>query len=71
MCVYQGYYDNDMREGKGTEFRQNGNRVYEGTWHLNQKDVEGIIYFENGKSIHYRGELSINGIKHGKGTIYS
>ena len=48
--LYQGYMENNSREGKGIMIYQNGD-IYEGYWKNNEKDGKGIMKYKNGEII--------------------
>ena len=55
-------------EGFATKFYENGNKCYEGLWHLGKPSGKGIRYYSSG-SIMYIGTYS-NGRKNGKGIEF-
>lgn len=55
--VYKGTIDNQLnRCGKGIEYYNDKNIIYEGLWEKNKKNGHGILYFKNGK-VKYEGDF--------------
>ena len=50
-------------DGKGIEYDENGNKLYEGEYKLDKWDGKGIKYYENGQK-EYEGEFK-NDLKEG------
>ena len=49
VIVFIGEYNDDKRNGKGTEYNENGKIVYKGSFKDNCWNGFGISYYENGK----------------------
>ena len=45
--IYDGNWNDDVREGKGTYYYKNGNR-YDGDWKNDKREGKGIMYYING-----------------------
>ena len=63
---YEGEIKNNLMEGKGTLYYNDGNR-YEGEFHNNNREGKGILFFQSGSK--YIGEYK-NGKANGKGILY-
>jgi len=66
---YNGQWENDFRNGEGTEYYENGNKKYEGRWKDGKEHGKGIEYYEDGKTKKYDGQWE-KGEKHGEGILY-
>lgn len=70
---YEGYWDNDLRNGKGTYWvcigKNKYRKLYTGDWKNNQKEGHGIFFYKDGSC--YDGQWK-NSKRDGKGLmIYS
>ena len=70
---YEGYWENDLRNGKGTYWlcigKNKYRKLYTGDWKNNQKEGHGIYFYKDGSC--YDGEWQ-NSKRDGKGLmIYS
>ena len=65
---YIGQYKNDVGNGKGKEFYENGNVAYEGDFVNNNRQGYGKEYYENGK-LKYEGNF-FNDKYEGNGKYY-
>ena len=70
---YEGYWENDLRNGKGTYWlcigKNKYRKLYTGDWKNNQKEGHGIYFYKDGSC--YDGEWK-NSKRDGKGLmIYS
>ena len=63
---YVGQLVNELREGKGVYYFNNGDK-YEGEWKKNNVDGKGIYYYDTGDI--YKGEWK-NNTEDGKGIYY-
>ena len=63
---YVGQIVNGLREGKGIEYYNDGNR-YEGDFRNDKREGKGIFYYNNGDR--YEGDFK-NGNMEGKGIFY-
>ena len=58
----------NIREGKGIDYYENGNKRYEGDYKEGKADGKGIEYYENGNK-RYEGDWK-DGMPNGKGILY-
>ena len=65
---FNGNFEKGKCNGKGIKYNENGEKIYEGNYINDIVDGQGIYYFNNGE--YYIGEFK-NGVKQGKGIIYS
>lgn len=67
---YEGYWENDLRNGKGTYWlcigRNKYRKLYSGDWKNNQKEGNGIYFYKDGSC--YDGEWK-NSKRDGKGLM--
>ena len=64
--VYDGQWEDDMRNGKGEYRYKNGNR-YVGDWKDNVKNGVGEFFYSSGEK--YEGSFE-NSLRHGHGVFY-
>ncbi len=64
-----GEFKNNVLNGNGTEYYENGNVKYTGEFRKDEYSGDGKLYYENGK-IEYEGEFK-NSKYDGKGTLYN
>ena len=64
---YIGQTKNNLPDGKGKEYYENGNLRYKGDFINGKKEGNGKYIYENGN--YYIGEWK-NDLKHGKGKLY-
>jgi hypothetical protein len=65
--AYIGRFKEGFRHGRGIEFDQLGNKIYQGTFREDVREGFGEEYVDNAKV--YRGEFA-NNIRHGFGIAY-
>ena len=67
---YEGYWENDLRNGKGTYWlcigKNKYRKLYTGDWKNNQKEGQGIYFYKDGSC--YDGEWK-NSKRDGKGLM--
>ena len=68
IIIFEGEYLNGKRNGKGKEFKWNGELEFEGEYLNDLKNGKGKIYYEKDK-IFFEGEY-LNGERNGKGKEY-
>lgn len=61
--IYEGFWKNDLRDGKGYEIFPNGN-IYEGDYFIGKPNGSGIFKWKDGEI--YDGQWKM-GLKHGDG----
>lgn len=66
--VYEGWFSENLRHGKGVSFYENEKRNYQGEWFEGQRHGKGVSFYENEK-VSYEGDFSEN-LAHGKGVQY-
>ena len=64
---YIGEVVRGMRQGKGTQYYENGDILYEGDFVNDEPEGHGKMYYESGQ--YYIGQFK-KGLRHGKGTHY-
>ena len=66
---YEGRHENGDPDGRGTWYRSDGRKIYEGGWKEGYFHGYGILYGLNGQVKIYEGEWN-EGYFHGRGVLY-
>lgn len=67
VIAYIGRFKDGMRHGRGIEFDNQGNKIYQGIFREDKREGRGEEYLDGGLT--YKGEFS-NGLRHGFGVAY-
>ena len=67
--IFEGEFEGDVREGKGTLYYHSGKIKYLGEWKNDLPDGLGVLFYENGNKF-YEGEWK-NGSASGNGVLFA